>query len=160
MFYRKYNFEIISAGNICLSLCLELNDWDWTMKEENSVEYFSLFYATLLEITVKNVACLDFVNVTIALNSHAHEQKFSFILEFIKKMYLLLPFKSKNLRHLFMITWRSYSHFVHNIRHNNLNFHETIFFLNSNPGLLSILSITWCSYQFFYSILKKILTMY
>ena len=74
------------------------------MKEKNSVEYFSLFYATLLEITMKHVACIDFVNVTITLNSHAHEEKFSFILEFIKKMYLLLPFKSQNLRHLFMIT--------------------------------------------------------
>ena len=25
-----------------LSICLELNEWDWSMKEKNSVEYFGL----------------------------------------------------------------------------------------------------------------------
>ena len=41
-----------------------------------------------------NIASMDFVNVNIALNSHAYEK--SFLLEFIKKMYLLLFFKSKS----------------------------------------------------------------
>ena len=34
-FFPKYdNFKIISAGDICLSICLESHEWDWSMKEK------------------------------------------------------------------------------------------------------------------------------
>ena len=40
LFSPKYgNFKIISTDNICLSICLELKDWGWTMEEQNSVNY-------------------------------------------------------------------------------------------------------------------------
>ena len=43
-FFPKYdNFKIINVGNIYLSICLEFNKWDWSMKEKNSVECFGLF---------------------------------------------------------------------------------------------------------------------
>ena len=42
-FFLKYdNVKIIGLDNICLSTCVELNEWDWTMKERNSVECFGL----------------------------------------------------------------------------------------------------------------------
>ena len=32
-FFSKYdNFKLISVGGICLSICLELTEWDWLMK--------------------------------------------------------------------------------------------------------------------------------
>ena len=32
--FPKYgNFKIIGTDDICLSICLELNKWGWTMKE-------------------------------------------------------------------------------------------------------------------------------
>ena len=42
----------------------------------------------LLNVNIKNyknTACIDFVNVNIALNSHVYEKKQSCILEFIEK---------------------------------------------------------------------------
>ena len=42
----------------------------------------------------ENIACTDFVNVNIALTLHSCEEDYSFILEFVKKIYLLLLFKS------------------------------------------------------------------
>ena len=42
-----------------------------------------LFYISMKNY--KNIACIDFVNVNIALNSHAYEGNLSFILEFIKR---------------------------------------------------------------------------
>ena len=42
--FPKYvKFKIISTGDICPSLCLELNKWDWTVKEKNYVEFCGLF---------------------------------------------------------------------------------------------------------------------
>ena len=38
LFFPKYdNFKIISTDDICLSICLGLNEWGWTMKEQNFV---------------------------------------------------------------------------------------------------------------------------
>ena len=42
-FFLYDNFKIISIGNICQSICLDLNDWDWSKKEKNYVECFGLF---------------------------------------------------------------------------------------------------------------------
>ena len=42
----------------------------------------------------KNIACTYFMNVIIDLNFHSYEENYSFILEFIKKMYILFFFKS------------------------------------------------------------------
>ena len=37
LFIPKYdNFRIISTGDICLSICLELNEWDWSIKENDN----------------------------------------------------------------------------------------------------------------------------
>ena len=34
LFFPKYDiFKIISMDNICLFICLELNEWNWMMKE-------------------------------------------------------------------------------------------------------------------------------
>ena len=60
----------------------------------------------------KNIAYTDLVNVNIGLNLHSYEENSNFILEFIKNMYLLLLFKSQNLRHLFMIISQLYSRFM------------------------------------------------
>ena len=45
-------------------------------------------------LNYKNITCRDFVNVNIALNSNTYEENKSSILEFMKKMYLPLLFKS------------------------------------------------------------------
>ena len=43
LFYLKYNvFKIINLYNICLHIYLELDEWDWTMKEQNFLEWFEL----------------------------------------------------------------------------------------------------------------------
>ena len=43
LFYLKYNvFKIIHLDNICLPISLELDEWDWTMKEQNFLEWFEL----------------------------------------------------------------------------------------------------------------------
>ena len=43
LFYLKYNvFKIIHLDNICLPISLELDEWDWTMKEQNFIEWFEL----------------------------------------------------------------------------------------------------------------------
>ena len=100
------------------------------MKEKRFVECFGLFQIRLLNINMKydkNIACIYFVNVNIALNSYAYEENQSFMLEFIQKVYFSLLFLSWNPRHLFMIRSRSYSHISYNII--ILFFHETIFFL-------------------------------
>ena len=84
-FFPKHD-KIIRVGDI--SICLELNEWDWSMKGKNSVECFGLFYSMSLYINMKNdknIACTDFVNVNIALNLHSYEDNYSFSLEFIKK---------------------------------------------------------------------------
>ena len=69
------------------------------INEKKIVERFGLkrpFENTLLYVNMKNknIACTDFVIVNIALNLHSYEENKSFILEFMKKMYLLLLFKS------------------------------------------------------------------
>ena len=69
------------------------------INEKKIVECFGLkrpFENTLLYVNMKNknIACTDFVIVNIALNLHSYEENKSFILEFMKKMYLLLLFKS------------------------------------------------------------------
>ena len=47
LFFLKYdNFKIISTGDICLSISLELNKWDGSMKEKK-----------LLDV----LACLNYV---------------------------------------------------------------------------------------------------
>ena len=33
-FPKYYNFKTISTDNVCLSICLELNDLGWTMKKQ------------------------------------------------------------------------------------------------------------------------------
>ena len=38
-FFPGYKFKIISAVDICLSICLESNEWNWTMKEKNPVKF-------------------------------------------------------------------------------------------------------------------------
>ena len=44
LFFPKYDkFKIISAGQICRFIYLELNEWDWSMKETILVECFGLF---------------------------------------------------------------------------------------------------------------------
>ena len=69
------------------------------INENKIVECFGLkrpFETTLLYVNMKNknIACTDFVLANIALNLHSYEENKSFILEFMKKMYLLLLFKS------------------------------------------------------------------
>ena len=42
LFFPRYdNFKIISADDICLSICLDSNEWDLTMKEKISVAFGS-----------------------------------------------------------------------------------------------------------------------
>ena len=54
MFLPKHdNFTITSANDICLYICLELNKWGWTIKEQISVEWFGLFLATSLYIKLE-----------------------------------------------------------------------------------------------------------
>ena len=65
-----------------------MNEFDQS-KKKSSVEHFDLFWTTLLYINMKNyknIACIDFVNVNIALNLHSYEESLSFILEFIKRV--------------------------------------------------------------------------
>ena len=55
LFFLKYdNFTITSANDICLYICLELNKWGLTIKEQVSVEWFSLFLATSLYIKIRS----------------------------------------------------------------------------------------------------------
>ena len=43
LFYLKYdNFKIISVGDICLSIFLELHGWDWSMIGKRSAHCFGL----------------------------------------------------------------------------------------------------------------------
>ena len=70
----------MNAGDICLSICyskwIRLNEWDWLMKNKNSVECFGFFKTTSLYINMKNyknIACTFFVNVNIALNLNSYE---------------------------------------------------------------------------------------
>ena len=44
----------------------------------------------------KNIACTDFVNINIALNLYPYEGHLGFILELIKKMYLLCSLNIKS----------------------------------------------------------------
>ena len=47
------------------------------MKEKNSTECFSLFKTMLKYINMKsykNIECIDFANVNVALNSHAYKE--------------------------------------------------------------------------------------
>ena len=47
------------------------------MKEKNFVHCFGLFKTMLLYINkknYKNIACIDFVNIDIALNLHSYEE--------------------------------------------------------------------------------------
>ena len=54
--------------------------------------WLALNLLALNVLNYKNIACIDFVHVNIALKSRAYEK--SFLLEFIKKLYFLLLFKS------------------------------------------------------------------
>ena len=59
--------------------------------------FWLILNITLLYITMtndKNIACAGFANVNVTLNLHSYEENYSFMLELIKKMYLLLLFKS------------------------------------------------------------------
>ena len=59
------------------------------------VECFGLTMLLYVNIKdYKNIACTNFVNVSIAVNLHSDEENYSFILDFIKKIHLLFPFKS------------------------------------------------------------------
>ena len=72
--------------------------------------------------------------INIALNLHSYEDNLSFILEFIKKMYLLLLFKVQNPRHLYITS----PVLALGAQHRTLSSkHEAKFFLNSNPGYTS-----------------------
>ena len=67
------------------------------MKDKNSAECSGLFQTTSVYINMKNyksIACTDFMNVNKALNLYPYEENYSFILEFMKKIDLLLLFKS------------------------------------------------------------------
>ena len=130
--FQEYFFWktiILKSSLTCLSIFLQPNEWDWTMKEKRFVECFGFFQIRPLCNNMKyykNIACIYFVNVNIALNSYAYEENQSFMLEFIQKVYFSLLFVSWNPRHLFMIRSQSYSHISYNII--ILIFHETIFF--------------------------------
>ena len=39
-FAKCDNFKIISAGDIYLSICLQLNEWNWLMKDKNATNFF------------------------------------------------------------------------------------------------------------------------
>ena len=48
--FPKYgNFKIISAGDICLSICLELNEWDCSIREKkfHPMFWFVLNYVVM-----------------------------------------------------------------------------------------------------------------
>ena len=42
--FPKYIFKIMSSGDICLSICcnkwIRLNEWDWLIKNKNSIKCF------------------------------------------------------------------------------------------------------------------------
>ena len=125
------NFKIMSASDICLSICynvwIRLNEWDWLMKNKNSVECFGFFRTTSLHINVENykdIACTFFVDVNTALNWNSYEENYSVIVEFINRCIFRCSLDHK-LKHLFMITSQSYLHFAHNIRHYYLIFSRT-----------------------------------
>ena len=57
-------------------VCLGLNEWDWSMKEQYSVKSFGVLQTASLHINMKNckkIAYTDFVKVDIALNLHSYE---------------------------------------------------------------------------------------
>ena len=75
-FFLKYNkFKTIIAGDICLSICLELNDRGSAMSKkitENVLACFKPFSNTLTWKNIKTITFIDFVNVIIDLNSHTY----------------------------------------------------------------------------------------
>lgn len=38
----KYNFKVISTGDICWYIYLELNQWVWMMNNQNSINYVAV----------------------------------------------------------------------------------------------------------------------
>ena len=71
LFLKYYKFKIISAGDIFLHICLELND--------EREKFCRLFWLVLNNFVIyidvksyKNNACTDFVNVNIDLNLHSY----------------------------------------------------------------------------------------
>ena len=65
------------------------------VKSKNALECLrtpscsGFFQTMLLYISMKNyknIGCGDFVNINIALNSHAYEENYSFIKEFMKNI--------------------------------------------------------------------------
>ena len=67
------------------------------MKEKRFVECFGFFQIRSLYINMKyykNIACIYFENVNIALNLYAYEENQSFMLEFIQTVYFSLLFVS------------------------------------------------------------------
>lgn len=75
-FFLKYNkFKTIIAGDICLSICLELNHRDSAMNKkipQNVLACFKPFSNTLTWKNIKTITFIDFVNVIIDLNSHTY----------------------------------------------------------------------------------------
>ena len=54
LFFLKYdNFKIISTGDICLSISLELNEWDGSMKEKNLLDVLACFKLCHYRLTWK-----------------------------------------------------------------------------------------------------------
>ena len=68
---------MISADDICLCTCLELNEWDLRSKRKTALFWLVLNYVAK-HTHEKHCVCIDFMNVNIALHSHTYEKaKFS-----------------------------------------------------------------------------------
>ena len=63
VFFPKYdNFKIISTVYICQSICLGLNEWDWSMEEKAQLNVLA------------HIKLCHFVNVNIVLNLYSYEE--------------------------------------------------------------------------------------
>ena len=57
-FAKCDNFKIISAGDIYLSICLELNEWNWLMKDKNATNFFIHYLDKFVLKKKKNCFCV------------------------------------------------------------------------------------------------------
>ena len=53
LFFPKYNFKVINAGNICMSICLELIGWNWLMKDKTLSNVLACFKLCRYTLTWK-----------------------------------------------------------------------------------------------------------
>ena len=69
LLFPKYdNFKIISTDNDCLSLCLELNEWGWTIKEQNFINHVCGYTLKLKIVKIFFMKWYLFLNSNLVIN--------------------------------------------------------------------------------------------